>query len=200
MLVRSRGPMTLREAEFGIFSQWGEDGIIQYLVGRVPIERKAFVEIGVEDYRECNTRFLLCNNNWEGLIVDSGTAHLRTLEEEGLRWRYGIDGVSRWVTSDNVNGILEEAGMTGDIGLLSLDIDGVDYSGPGRLVCGLTPNPRHGIQQHLRNPRGGDGSVPGRLRPPARSPLVALLRGLAPCAPRGCETERIPSGRQQPGG
>jgi len=40
----------LRESEFRTFSQWGEDGIIQRLVHTVPIERKLFVEFGVQDY------------------------------------------------------------------------------------------------------------------------------------------------------
>lgn len=61
----------IQEAEFRVFSQWGEDGIIQYLVSRVPIEHPVFVEFEVEDYRESNTRFLLENNYWEGLVIDS---------------------------------------------------------------------------------------------------------------------------------
>ncbi len=45
----------LRDAEFKVFSQWGEDGIIQYLLGKVPIENTTFVEFGVESYEESNT-------------------------------------------------------------------------------------------------------------------------------------------------
>src|SRR5689334_18359983 len=54
----------LHDVEFKVFSQWGDDGIIQYLVHRVNISKKSFIEFGVEDYREANTRFLLLNNNW----------------------------------------------------------------------------------------------------------------------------------------
>ena len=39
-----------RESEFRVFSQWGEDGIIQFLLRHVLIERPLFVEFGVEDY------------------------------------------------------------------------------------------------------------------------------------------------------
>ena len=48
--------------EFRVFSQWGEDGIIQKIINHLPIENKVFVEFGVEDYTESNTRFLLKNN------------------------------------------------------------------------------------------------------------------------------------------
>ena len=34
------------------FSQWGEDGIIEWLVSQIPGIPKSFVEFGVEDYVE----------------------------------------------------------------------------------------------------------------------------------------------------
>ena len=60
----------LRDAEFRTFSQWGEDGIIQALIRSVPIGRNIFIEFGVQDYSESNTRFLLLNDNWSGLVID----------------------------------------------------------------------------------------------------------------------------------
>jgi hypothetical protein len=40
---------SLREVEFTVFSQFGEDGILQYLIHRVPIANRFFIEFGVED-------------------------------------------------------------------------------------------------------------------------------------------------------
>src|SRR5436309_8282853 len=54
----------LFDVEFKVFSQFGDDGIIQYLISVLDIPSKVFIEFGVEDYRESNTRFLLVNNNW----------------------------------------------------------------------------------------------------------------------------------------
>ena len=54
----------IKEAEFKVFSQWGDDGIIQYLTSKIEISKKIFIEFGVENYTESNTRFLLINNNW----------------------------------------------------------------------------------------------------------------------------------------
>ncbi|HSD22928.1 MAG TPA: hypothetical protein VLB79_01235 [Solirubrobacterales bacterium] len=118
---------TLPESEFGVFSQWGEDGIIQFLTRRVPIENDVFVEIGVQDYRESNTRFLLEKDDWRGLIVDAGSAHLDFLARSELGWRHWIDAVSAFVDRENVNRLITAAGIEGDIGLLSIDIDGNDY-------------------------------------------------------------------------
>ncbi len=117
----------IEDAEFKVFSQSGEDGIIQYLVGRVPIENDTFVEIGVEDYRESNTRFLLLHNNWRGLAVDNGEQNVRRIRDDEICiWRE-LQAACATVTRENVNRVLESAGFAGDIGLLSIDIDGNDY-------------------------------------------------------------------------
>jgi hypothetical protein len=79
--VREPTLQNIKQAEFQVFSQWGEDGIIQYLLGKVAIENTVFVEFGVQDYSESNTRFLLCNDNWAGLIIDSGTDHRRFVQD-----------------------------------------------------------------------------------------------------------------------
>src|SRR3954471_19467097 len=72
MRIRERARVsTLKDVELRVFSQFGDDGIIQYLVHQLPIENDTFVEIGVEDYTEANTRFLLMRDNWRGLVVDS---------------------------------------------------------------------------------------------------------------------------------
>jgi len=59
-------PSSLSDIEFKVFSQWGEDGIIEYLVNKLPIKNKFFIEFGVENYNESNTRFLMMNRNWGG--------------------------------------------------------------------------------------------------------------------------------------
>jgi hypothetical protein len=115
----------MREAEFRAFSQFGEDGIIQWLIARVPIENKVFVEFGTEDYRESNTRFLLEHDAWRGLLLDSGRSHIQYLVESGLGWRHRVHARSAFVTPDNINELL--ADVAGDVGLLSIDIDGIDY-------------------------------------------------------------------------
>jgi hypothetical protein len=125
-LLRSSAPASLREAEFRVFSQFGEDGIIQYLLGRVPIDNEVFVEFGVEDYSESNTRFLLVHDNWRGLVMDGGSAHEGFLRRTGLDWRHDITAKTAFVDRDNINGLIRSAGIEGDIGLLSVDIDGND--------------------------------------------------------------------------
>src|SRR6185436_11313918 len=84
----------IADAEFRIFSQFGEDGIIQFLISRVPIEHDTFIEFGVADYRESNTRFLVCNDNWRGLIMDGGTSHIDFVHNNPIGWRHHVDARS----------------------------------------------------------------------------------------------------------
>ena len=125
--LEQSGSTELQEREFRVFSQWGEDGIIQFLIENVPIERKVFVEFGVEGYQEANTRFLMVNNNWAGLVIDGDPRQVARIKQSPEYWLHNLKAVTAFVTRDNINEILIENGVTGEIGLLSIDIDGMDY-------------------------------------------------------------------------
>jgi hypothetical protein len=116
-----------RSAEFRVFSQWGEDGIIQYLVRHVPIERPLFVEFGVENYVESNTRFLLTNNQWSGLVIDGSEENITYIRRDPIYWATNLKAEHSFITRENINEIIARNGISGDIGLLSVDIDGNDY-------------------------------------------------------------------------
>jgi len=117
----------LGQYEFKVYSQWGEDGIIQFLVNKIDIPNKVFVEFGVEDYREANTRFLLQNNNWSGLVIDASQKNVERIKSDRIYWRYNLKAECSFVERENINEILRRNGITGDIGLLSIDVDGNDY-------------------------------------------------------------------------
>lgn len=117
----------LHEAEFCAFSQWGEDGIIDWLVERLPGIPATFVEFGVEDYRESNTRLLLQLRNWRGLVMDGSQAHIRDIQIQEVYWRHDLQAKCAFIDRDNINTLLAEAGLRGEVGLLSVDIDGNDY-------------------------------------------------------------------------
>jgi hypothetical protein len=118
----------LTDHEFHAFSQWGEDGIIQFLLDHIEIERKIFVEFGADNYNfESNTRFLLTNNNWAGLVMDGSNSAIRQLKNNRIYWLYNLKAVCAFITRDNINDLLIENGVTGEIGLLSIDLDGNDY-------------------------------------------------------------------------
>jgi len=125
--INIRSASSIAEAEFKVYSQWGDDGIIQYLIHNIEISRKVFVEFGVEDYLESTTRFLMVNSNWSGLVLDSDSVNIRAIKSQDIYWKYNIKARKSFVTADNINQILEDEGINGDIGMLHIDIDGNEY-------------------------------------------------------------------------
>lgn len=117
----------IQEAEFKVFSQWGDDGIIQLLINKVKIEKKVFIEFGVENYQESNTRFLLQNNNWSGFVLDGSDENINFIKKSNFYWKYDLKCKSAFITKDNINDLIRESGIVGEIGILSIDIDGNDF-------------------------------------------------------------------------
>jgi hypothetical protein len=121
----------IKQVEFQVFSQWGDDGIIQYLVSKLDIPNKTFVEFGVENYRESNTRFLLINNAWHGLVMDGSKENIEFIKKDKISYNFHLYAKQAFVTKDNINVLLIEnflnKGYASEIGLLSIDIDGNDY-------------------------------------------------------------------------
>jgi hypothetical protein len=80
-----------------------------------------------ETYHEANTGFLLQNRNWRGLIIDGSSEMIATLKEDCVGWGHDITAKPAFITRENINDLISGAGFRGDLGLLSIDIDGNDY-------------------------------------------------------------------------
>lgn len=133
---RSLGKLqSFAEVEFKVFSQFGDDGIIQYLVSHLNISTKTFVEFGVESYHEANTRLLLLKDNWRGMIIDGSEEYMNAVKQEDIHWRHDLTPVAAFITRDNINDLITKAGFAGELGILSVDIDGNDYWVWERLTC-----------------------------------------------------------------
>jgi len=117
----------LSEAEFQVYSQWGEDGIIDWLISNLPDIKKSFVEFGVEDYQESNTRHLLIGRNWRGMVLDGSKNNVKYICSQDIYWRHDLIAKHAFINKDNINKLIADSGLKGDIGLLSVDIDGNDY-------------------------------------------------------------------------
>jgi hypothetical protein len=118
---------SLKEVEFKVFSEWGEDGIIQYIINNIEIKNKIFVEFGVQDYKESNTRFLLINDLWKGLVIDSDEEYISEIKKDDIYFKYDLTAKRAFITRENINNLISTSDISGEIGLLSIDIDGNDY-------------------------------------------------------------------------
>lgn len=120
--------INLQDYEFKIFSQGGEDGIIQFLTNSIDINNKTFIEFGVEDFSESNCRFLIIKDNrWRGFVVDSSKKNIQKLKNYDFFWKNNLNANNNFITKENIENILIESGFDKDLGILSIDLDGNDY-------------------------------------------------------------------------
>lgn len=126
-----RPPLTFKDVGFRIHSQHEEDGILNFIFSLIGTTGKRCIEICAGDGIECNTANLIINHRWIGLLVDGNDVNVekaRRFYADNLDTKFWPPAIIKeWVTKDNVNEIIREHGFAGQIDLLSLDIDGVDY-------------------------------------------------------------------------
>lgn len=104
----------LNHFERRITSQNWEDGIIHAVFGMIGTTNRHYVEFGVENGTECNTRQLrTCG--WTGLLMDGGHENASI----GLR--------KEFITAENIEALFQKHNVPTEFDLLSIDIDGNDY-------------------------------------------------------------------------
>jgi hypothetical protein len=126
LLEKETSPV-LSAHEFKVYSQYGDDGIIDFLIRTLDIDARTFVEFGVENYREANTRYLLVRRNWKGLVIDGSARNIDEIRTDEIYWKHNLTAVAAFVTKENINDLLQHNGFIGQVGILHIDIDGNDY-------------------------------------------------------------------------
>lgn len=103
--------------EYKVFSQYGEDGVMAFILDRLPAPAvpRTFVEFGVETGVECNTRYLREMQNWTGLMLDGGTDNAAI----GLH--------QEMIHPDNIVSLFEKYNVQKDFGYFSEDTDYADH-------------------------------------------------------------------------
>ena len=112
---------------FKVFSQNGEDGIIQYLLKSLRVENPKFVEIGTEDYSESNTRYLYETKHGNGLIIDGCKNLEKKIQGFLPLYKGNLKIYNDLISSDSIIKILNQFNFLNNLDLFSIDIDGVDY-------------------------------------------------------------------------
>jgi hypothetical protein len=126
--ANSKSFESLWDAEVKIYSQWGEDGILDYLCERLGLSKPRMLEIGAGNFSECNSRFLAENRNASIFAVDGRDDLVSSIERNSLLWKNHIFAHQTWVSPSNINEIILRAqNLIGDLDIFSLDLDGNDY-------------------------------------------------------------------------
>ena len=117
----------LNQVEYKVFSQNGEDGIIDFLLNQLNIQNPKFLEIGVGNYKESNTRYIFMKSPNKGMIIDNVKNLKQEVSKHVKLWKGDLTIIEETITSDNICDILRINNFQNDLDLFSLDIDGIDY-------------------------------------------------------------------------
>ena len=112
---------------YKVFSQNGEDGIIEYLLNILGISNLKFVELGIGTYKEANTRYQFIDKVANGLIIDKQDNLIDQVSDNIEMWKGNLIVENTLITDENINNIIENANFSNDVDLFSLDLDGIDY-------------------------------------------------------------------------
>jgi len=121
----------LEETGFRVFSQFEEDGKLLFLFSLLGMNKPIFIEFGSDDGVNSNSANLFFHFAWNGLFLDGNAKAI----ERGKRFfsKYPHPHFiapkfkQTFITAENINKLISEAGFGGEIGFLSIDIDGNDY-------------------------------------------------------------------------
>jgi len=121
----------LSDTGFRVFSQFEEDGILLYIFSAIGMAHQTFIDIGAGNGINSNCANFAVNFGWRGLFIDGdpaniacGKAYYASNPDTRL---YPPVFVHGFVQRENINELISENGYTGEVDLVSIDIDGNDY-------------------------------------------------------------------------
>lgn len=115
-------PQRLMVQRYRLQSQNEEDGITLALFERVGTTDRRFIEIG-SGLSGGNSACLASELGWTGLMLDGDQERMIQV---GRRFP-GVRAVGAWITRENINALVGDAGFEGEVDFVSIDLDGNDY-------------------------------------------------------------------------
>lgn len=105
----------LSKYEKQIFSQTGEDGVLEKKFQVLDINKGYCVEFGAADGYYLSNTFQFRNQSWDSLLLD------------GAFENKNINLYREWITKDNIVRIFQKHNVPYELDLLSIDIDSNDW-------------------------------------------------------------------------
>ena len=120
-------PVDLAGSERTVFSQFGEDGVIERIFQVIEPTHKFAVEFGAYDgIHNSNTRNLVVNHGWGALMIEGDPKRASELKTNYAKTER-VKAVEAWVYPGNIETLFEDHGVPKDLDLLVIDIDSNDY-------------------------------------------------------------------------
>ena len=116
--------------EFKLYSQNGEDGILLYIFSKIGFKNKFAVNIGCGGITS-NIYNLTINFGFKSFEIDGNASSIEFcksfIKQYIIDYFNYVRFVHSWIDRDNINKLLKDNNVPGEVDLLSIDIDGNDY-------------------------------------------------------------------------
>jgi len=123
--------LNFRDVGFRIYSQIDEDGILLYIFSTIGFTNKILIDIAFGTPYGSNSTNLICNWGFWGLLLET---NVQSVKKSNYFFANHPDTTvfppivkNEWISKENINKIIKRENIQGDIDLLSLDVDGIDY-------------------------------------------------------------------------
>ena len=162
-----------------LYSQNGEDGVLEFVLQKLPSMPKFVVDIGANDgVTVSNSRMLIEQYGFKGVLIEpykpvyeqlyalyASHPDVRTVDKavaaqsrmDAINWHGHVDGLA--MQHEEVNSVLEASQTPSDIGVLSIDIDGrdnevleaIDWSRfkPWIVIAEIDSSSHHKLQEQI---------------------------------------------------
>jgi hypothetical protein len=113
---------------YNIYSQFGEDGILQFLIECLGLTNKQCCEFGMFQTVCSNTFNLVENYGWDAVYIEYNKERYNELTQKIKG--YNVEAINKKVEiqGDNcLDNILKNTILTSDFDVLSIDVDNIDY-------------------------------------------------------------------------
>jgi hypothetical protein len=118
----------LSDYAYNVYSQFGEDGIIERIFKILGTSSKVCIEFGAWDGFYLSSTANLWTNGWKGILIEADEVKYKSLVKNVKK--YDCHCINTFVSYEGPNtfeNILKREGISGDVDFLSIDIDGDDY-------------------------------------------------------------------------
>ena len=130
-LGKKKEPVSIKDAGIRVFSQFEEDGLLLAIFGLIGHTNKTFADLGSSNGINSNCANLAINFGWKGIFIDGDLDELNKgiefYKNHPDTWIHPPRFKHGFIQRENINKLLLEAEISGEIDLLSIDLDGNDY-------------------------------------------------------------------------
>jgi hypothetical protein len=128
-LIR-RNMDSLKKYRKNIYSQNGEDGVIEEILSRLKIAKGFFVEFGAWDGKNLSNTYNLLEQGWKGVHIEGDKQKFEELVKTASTFPDQLEIINAFVQPDgdnNLDSLLSTTHCPEDVDLMSIDIDSNEW-------------------------------------------------------------------------